>query len=106
MHFDSTGGREDSYVVTTNTGAPLSPVGILVEPNRLLLVGDPTGIYDFARPDKAERTSRVAASASQTKPASTSGQNSQSFASEAPSATGGKSNVAPGTAAKGNSAPQ
>jgi hypothetical protein len=29
-------------------------VGILVEPDRILLVADPAGIYEFARPDKIQ----------------------------------------------------
>jgi hypothetical protein len=107
MHFDSSGNREDSYVVTTNTGAPLSPVGILVEPNRLLLVGDPTGIYDFARPDKADRTShRVAAATQSTATPDAPPQNSQSFASTPASGSSPKTNVAPGTPVKNTQSPQ
>jgi hypothetical protein len=104
LHFDSSGNREDSYLVTTNTGAPLSPVGILVEPNRLLLVGDPTGIYDFARPDKAERTAGKTAIASQSKSPATG--SSAALTPAPPNAPGTKNNVAPGTAAKNNSTPQ
>jgi hypothetical protein len=58
LHFDSAGNRESSYLITTNTGAPISPVGILVEADRLLLVSDPNGIYDFARPDQSEQAPR------------------------------------------------
>ncbi len=107
MHFDSSGNREDSYVVTTNTGAPLSPVGILVEPNRLLLVGDPTGIYDFARPDKADRAAhRVATTTQSTTTPDATQQNSQSFAATAASGNAAKSNAAPGTPVKNTQAPQ
>lgn len=45
----------DSYLITTNNGASFSPVAVLVEPDRLLLVSDTNGIYDFARPDKSDR---------------------------------------------------
>jgi hypothetical protein len=103
LHFDSSGNREDSYLVTTNTGAPLSPVGILVEPNRLLLVGDPTGIYDFARPDKVERTAHQTAVTAQTKSSAT--QAAPAFVASTPASTT-KSSVAPGTTAKSNPSPQ
>ena len=39
-------------------GAALQPVGILVEPDRILLVSDPAGIYEFARPDKLPAPSK------------------------------------------------
>ncbi len=55
MHFDSSGTRLDSYLLETTAGASISPVGIFVEPDRLILVSDPNGVYAFARPDKAER---------------------------------------------------
>ena len=55
VHFDSSGTRLDSYLLATPAGASISPVGIFVEPDRLLLVSDPSGVYEFARPDKAER---------------------------------------------------
>ncbi len=100
VHFDSSGNREDSYIVTTNTGAPLSPVGILVEPNRLLLVGDPIGIYDFARPDKVDRTTRRAAVTSQT--ASSSAQPAPSILTSTPTSSTTKSSVEPGATDKSN----
>jgi hypothetical protein len=56
MHFDSSGTRLDSYLLATPAGASISPVGIFVEPDRLILVSDPNGVYEFARPDKAERS--------------------------------------------------
>ncbi len=104
LHFDSTGTRQESYLVTTNTGAPLSPVGILVEPDRLLLVGDPTGIYDFARPDKAERGLRTNVTA-QTKSSATQA----ASAVDAPAAAVAGSTttaVAPGIPARSTSPPQ
>ncbi len=52
LHFDKNGNLLDTYRVATPEGAALQPVGILVEQDRLLLVADPAGIYDFARPDK------------------------------------------------------
>jgi hypothetical protein len=52
LRFDRDGNLLDTYRVATNQGAALQPVGILVEPDRILLVSDPMGIYEFARPDK------------------------------------------------------
>lgn len=52
LNLDQEGNVLDIYRIATPEGAALQPVGILVEPNRLLLVADPAGIYEFARPDK------------------------------------------------------
>ena len=69
VHFDNSGNRMDAYVIATPSGAPLEATSILVEPDRLLIVGDPTGIYDFARPDKIDRAAKPAVTAAQSKPA-------------------------------------
>jgi len=58
LRFDRDGNLLDTYRVATSQGAALQPVGILVEPDRILLVADPAGIYDFARPDKLQAPSR------------------------------------------------
>jgi hypothetical protein len=58
LRFDRDGNLRDTYRVATSQGAALQPVGILVEPDRILLVADPAGIYDFARPDKLQAPSR------------------------------------------------
>ncbi len=52
LHFDRDGNLLDTYRVATTQGAALQPVGILIEPERILLLSDPAGIYEFARPDK------------------------------------------------------
>jgi hypothetical protein len=52
LRFDRDGNLLDTYRVATTQGAALQPVGILVEPERILLLSDPAGIYEFARPDK------------------------------------------------------
>jgi hypothetical protein len=52
LRFDRDGNLLDTYRVATPQGAALQPVGMLVEPDRILLVSDPAGIYEFARPDK------------------------------------------------------
>jgi hypothetical protein len=68
LRFDRDGNLLDTYRVATTQGAALQPVGILVEPDRILLVSDPAGIYEFARPDKLQapnKQSLKAAPASQ-----------------------------------------
>jgi hypothetical protein len=52
LRFDRDGILLDTYRVATTQGAALQPVGMLVESDRILLVSDPAGIYEFARPDK------------------------------------------------------
>jgi hypothetical protein len=52
LHFDKDGNRLASYRTATSDGAPLDPIAILVEPDRILLAADPYGIFDFARPNK------------------------------------------------------
>jgi len=52
LRFDRDGNLLDTYRVATTQGAALQPVGILIEPERILLLSDPAGIYEFARPDK------------------------------------------------------
>ena len=60
LRFDRDGNLLDIYRVATTQGAALQPVGILVEPDRFLLVADPAGIYEFARPDKTQPTGKQA----------------------------------------------
>ena len=54
LRFDRDGDLLDIYRVATTEGASLQPVGILVEPDRILLLSDPAGIYEFVRPDKGQ----------------------------------------------------
>jgi hypothetical protein len=58
LRFDRDGNLLDTYRVATTQGAALQPVGMLVEPDRILLVSDPAGIYEFARPDKLPAPSK------------------------------------------------
>jgi hypothetical protein len=58
LRFDRDGNLLDTYRVATTQGAALQPVGILVEPDRILLVSDPAGIYEFVRPDKQPSAGR------------------------------------------------
>jgi hypothetical protein len=60
LRFDRDGNLLDIYRVATTQGAALQPVGILVEADRILLVADPAGIYEFARPDKSQPTGKQA----------------------------------------------
>jgi hypothetical protein len=52
MHFDKDGNRRASYQMYTPEGARLEANTILIEPDRMVIGGDPIGIYEFARPDK------------------------------------------------------
>jgi hypothetical protein len=53
MHrFDRDGNRRGSYRVYTPQGARLEATVILLEPDKMLLGGDPIGVYEFERPDR------------------------------------------------------
>jgi hypothetical protein len=52
LHFDKEGNRRATYKIYTPQGARLEANTILVEKDRLLIGGDPLGIYEFDRPDK------------------------------------------------------
>ena len=60
LRFDRDGNLLDIYRVATTEGAALQPVGMLVEPDRILLVANPAGIYEFARPDKPQPAAKQA----------------------------------------------
>jgi hypothetical protein len=52
LHFDKEGTRRGSYQMYTPEGARLEANTILIEPDRMIIGGDPIGIYEFQRPDK------------------------------------------------------
>jgi hypothetical protein len=52
LHFDKDGNRRASYQMYTPEGARLEANTILIEPDRMIIGGDPIGIYEFQRPDK------------------------------------------------------
>jgi hypothetical protein len=52
LHFDHEGNRQSEYDIFTKDGARLDANVILVEEDRLLIGGDPAGIYEFERPDR------------------------------------------------------
>jgi hypothetical protein len=51
--FDSDGTRRAAYRIYTPEGARIEPKSILVEPGRLLVVSDPLGVFEFARPSNS-----------------------------------------------------
>jgi hypothetical protein len=58
LHFDKDGNRRASYQMYTPEGARLEANTILVEPDRMIIGGDPIGIYEFQRPDKKSSFSK------------------------------------------------
>jgi hypothetical protein len=52
LHFDHEGNRQSEYDIFTKDGARLDANVIVVEEDRLLIGGDPAGIYEFERPDR------------------------------------------------------
>jgi hypothetical protein len=52
VHFDKDGIRRSEYQLYTPKGSPLDATVILVEEERLLIGGDPLGVYEFHRPDR------------------------------------------------------
>lgn len=54
VHFDKDGNRRSEYQIYSRDGARLEAITILVEDERLLIGGDPLGVYEFARPDRKQ----------------------------------------------------
>jgi len=52
LHFDKDGSRRASYQLYTPEGARLEANSILIEPGRLIIGGDPIGVYEFDRAEK------------------------------------------------------
>jgi hypothetical protein len=52
LHFDKDGNLRARYKIYTPQGARLEANTILVEKDRLIIGGDPLGLYEFDRPDK------------------------------------------------------
>lgn len=55
MHFDAEGSRRGIYRIFTAEGARIEPTAILVEPQRLLLGSETSGVFELPRPDKQRR---------------------------------------------------
>jgi hypothetical protein len=63
-HFDRNGNRIGAtYRTFAEEDVRFVPVSILVEPDRLVMAADPTGVYVFPRPDKAPGVDLTPASA-------------------------------------------
>jgi hypothetical protein len=58
LHFDKDGNRRASYQIYTPEGARLEANTILIESDRMIIGGDPIGIYEFVRPDKKSPASK------------------------------------------------
>jgi hypothetical protein len=52
LHFDKDGNRRASYQIYTPEGARLEANTIWIEPDRMIIGGDPIGVYEFDRPEK------------------------------------------------------
>jgi hypothetical protein len=57
--LDKDGNRKIEYRGYTTSGARLEPRTILIEPDRLILISDLLGAYEFARPDKAQTPAKA-----------------------------------------------
>lgn len=57
--IDREGNRKIEYRSYTSTGARLEPRTILVEPDRLILISDTLGAYEFERPDKPQTPAKA-----------------------------------------------
>jgi len=55
LRFDREGNRRATYKLYAPDGARLEATTILIEPDRMLVGGDPLGLYEFSRPDKKAR---------------------------------------------------
>lgn len=55
LHFDKDANRRASYQIYTPEGARLEATTILIEPERMLIGGDPIGVYEFERPEKKSK---------------------------------------------------
>jgi hypothetical protein len=58
LHFDKDGNRRASYQMYTPEGARLEANTVVIEPDRMIIGGDPIGIYEFARPDKKNSSTK------------------------------------------------
>ena len=58
LHFDKDGTRRASYQIYTPEGARLEANAILIENNRMVIGGDPIGVYEFDRPDKKNQPAK------------------------------------------------
>ena len=57
--FSKDGTPIGVYYLTLPGGAPLTPVAVLVEPDRFLVAADPRGIFEFDRPSGSRLVNRA-----------------------------------------------
>jgi hypothetical protein len=55
LHFDKDANRRASYQIYTPEGARLEATTLLIEPERMVIGGDPIGVYEFDRPEKKSK---------------------------------------------------
>jgi hypothetical protein len=55
LHFDKDGNRRASYQIYTPEGARLEATALLIETDRMIIGGDPIGVYEFDRPEKKSK---------------------------------------------------
>jgi hypothetical protein len=55
LHFDTEGTRRASYQIYTPEGARLEATTLLIESDRMIIGGDPIGVYEFDRPEKKSK---------------------------------------------------
>jgi hypothetical protein len=55
LRFDKEGNRRATFRMYTPQNARLEAVAIVVEKDRLIIGGDPIGVYEFERLDKIKK---------------------------------------------------
>jgi hypothetical protein len=55
LHFDKEGNRRATYLLYTPEGGRLETTSLLVSPQHILAGSDALGVYEFVRPDKADK---------------------------------------------------
>ncbi len=56
LHFDKDGNHRATYLLYTPEGSRLEATSILVNAQRILAGNEALGVYEFARPDRSEKT--------------------------------------------------
>jgi len=61
LHFDKDGNRRATYLLFTPEGSRIDATSILVNARHILAGNEALGVYEFARPDKTQKTPAVKA---------------------------------------------
>ncbi len=56
LHFDKDGNRLVTYLLYTPDSGRLEATSLVVTPKHILVGSDALGVFEFARPDKPEKT--------------------------------------------------